>query len=77
MKWPQFTEVHLPMWLLVLIAGGTGMACAPPSRFSLRGLFSATTIVAIVLGLGFSARMWPEPEPIAVIGGARVLDVHE
>ena len=77
MKWPQFTEVHLPMWLLALIAGVTGVACAPPSRFSLRGMLVATTIVALVLGLGIFARTWPEPEPIAIIGGVRVLDIHE
>ena len=66
MRWPQFTEVHLPMWLLALIAGGMGVACASPSRFSLRGMLIAITIVALVLGLGIFARAWPEPEPIAI-----------
>ena len=79
LRWPQFTEVHLPMWLLTLIVGGIGVACACawPSRFSLRGLLISTTIVALVLGLGLFARTWHEPEPIAIFGGVRLIDLYE
>lgn len=77
LHWSQFTEVHLPMWLLVLFGGGVGATCTWPWHYSLRGLLLATTVVAIILGLGLLARTWSAPEPIAMFGGVELKNTYE
>ena len=77
LRWSQFTEVHLPIWLLILPGMVVGAACAWPWHYSLRGLLIATTVVALVLGLGMLARTWPAPDPVAVFGGVELKDTHE
>lgn len=50
----QFAFIASPYWFLVLTAATLGMLTAPlrPSwRFSLRSLFIATTLLAVLLGL--------------------------
>lgn len=77
LKWPQFEEWHFPMWLLTSIFLAVGVACATPSRFSLRGALLAMTVVAMVLAIGLLARKWPAPEPAAIFGGATLVHPHE
>ena len=48
---PGFVRSEVPHWALVLSAGVLAGAVWIPTRFSLRTLLVATTLVAIVLGL--------------------------
>ena len=51
--YPNYVMVYLPHWLPAMIVAAIGTAPWLPwfSRFSLRTLLIATTLVAVVLGL--------------------------
>jgi hypothetical protein len=48
---PTYTELSIPFWLPILASLTTSIAPWCRSRFSLRTLLIATTLVAVVLGL--------------------------
>jgi hypothetical protein len=54
--WPELTRqkgtVTIPYWCLVAVLAGAAAIPVLPTRFSLRTLLIATTLVAVVLGLG-------------------------
>ncbi len=62
--------VSVPFWFLVLSTGGMGIALSRerPWRFSIRGLFIAVTVIAVVLGLVVAVdkppKNWQLDEPV-------------
>src|SRR5262245_33667656 len=66
--------VSVPFWLLVLSTGAIGVALfrERPWRFSIRGLFIAVTVIAVVLGVvvavGKPPKDWQLDEPVQLGG---------
>ena len=62
--------VSVPLWFLMLMSGALGIALSRerPWRFSIRGLFIAVTLVAVVLGMAVAfdkpPRNWQLDEPV-------------
>jgi hypothetical protein len=48
---PRITIVRIPYWILLPPAAAFAFLASTPTSFSLRTLFIATTLLALVLGL--------------------------
>ena len=49
--WPTFARLYTAHWFLAVLAGSLALAPWCPSRFSLRTLLGATTVIAAITGL--------------------------